>query len=95
MGCLTDPRPTYPGAGPAAQPIRRPDDTDARELLHQWVRDLRRGEDFYLHFHHFDLRRLLLQRTNAWIATELQHLADGQPDLLRITPTTYGEASTT
>ncbi|MEU3341846.1 hypothetical protein [Streptomyces sp. NPDC006668] len=69
----------------------RPNDDGARELLHQWVRDLRRGEDFYLRIHHFDLGRLFLQRTNAWITTELQHLADSQPDLLRIQRTTYGD----
>ncbi|MGW2425563.1 hypothetical protein ACWC0C_41060 [Streptomyces sp. NPDC001709] len=70
----------------------RPDDAAARELLHTWVRGMRRrDENVNLYVHDFDLGRLRLQRTNAWIETELRRLADGEPGLLRAQRSEYSK----
>ncbi|MEW2078785.1 hypothetical protein AB0941_35195 [Streptomyces sp. NPDC013433] len=62
----------------------RPDDDAAREQLRTWVRGMhRRDEDVRLYLRDFNLDRLILQRTNAWIETELQRLADDEPTVLR------------
>lgn len=62
----------------------RPDDDTVRERLHSWVRGARRrGEEVRLWLYHLDLIRLTVQRTNAWIETELQQLAADQPEILR------------
>jgi hypothetical protein len=69
----------------------RPDDDTARELLRKWVRGMhRRDVDVHLSFRGFDLDRLSLQRTNAWIETELQRLADDEPTILCAKRSEYG-----
>jgi hypothetical protein len=62
----------------------RPNDDAAREQLRTWVRSMRqRDEDVRLYLRDFNLGRLILQRINAWIETELQRLADDEPTVLR------------
>ncbi|CAL9672967.1 hypothetical protein SUDANB15_07544 (plasmid) [Streptomyces sp. enrichment culture] len=62
----------------------RLDDDAAREQLRIWVRGMhRRDEDVRLYLRDFNLGRLILQRTNAWIDTELQRLAADEPTVLR------------
>ncbi|MFJ9188467.1 hypothetical protein ACIRQO_36125 [Streptomyces anulatus] len=67
----------------------RPDESEARRLLHSWVRAMprRRGLQ-YTDFDVSDLDsgRLELQRTNEWIQTELEALAIEQSDLLSARP---------
>lgn len=67
----------------------RPDESEARRLLHSWVRAMprRRG----LQYTDFDLSdldsgRLELQRTNEWIQTELEALAIEESGLLSVRP---------
>ncbi|CAL9675202.1 hypothetical protein SUDANB176_07719 (plasmid) [Streptomyces sp. enrichment culture] len=68
----------------------RPDDNTAREQLRTWVRSMhRRDEDVRLYLRDFDLGRLILQRTNAWIDTELQRLADDEPTVLHCRRSEY------
>ncbi|MEW2623645.1 hypothetical protein [Streptomyces sp. NPDC048106] len=70
----------------------RPDDAAAREQLRKWVASWRRrdrDEEIYLRF--FNHGRLVLQRSNEWITSELQRLADAQPDLVRAEPSSYSD----
>jgi hypothetical protein len=68
----------------------RPDDDAAREQLRTWVRSMsRRDEDVRLYLRDFNLGRLILQRTNAWIDTELQRLAVDEPTVLHCRGSEY------
>lgn len=68
----------------------RPDEHAARARLHTWVVAMsRRDEDRRLHLSDFDSGRLILQRTNEWIETELRSFAAGRPDVLTATPSEY------
>ncbi|MER5995854.1 hypothetical protein [Streptomyces viridosporus] len=49
----------------------------------------RRDEDVRLYLRDFNLGRLILQRTNAWIDTELQRLADDEPTVLHCRRSEY------
>ncbi|MET9483635.1 hypothetical protein [Streptomyces sp. NPDC006638] len=62
----------------------RPDDEAARKRLHAWVSAAREhDEDVRIWLTDLDLTRLTIQRTNQWIAGELQQLAVDQPEILR------------
>ncbi|WP_460074071.1 hypothetical protein [Streptomyces sp. YKOK-I1] len=78
--CRALPRPLLP----------RPDDSDARDLLHKWVHGSRSTkEDVIFRVCEFDLARLTLQRTGAWIETELKRLAAAEPDVLHASRSEY------
>ncbi|MEU9157979.1 hypothetical protein AB0D59_47515 [Streptomyces sp. NPDC048417] len=73
--------------------LPRPDDNDARDLLHKWVHGSRsRKEDVTFHLCDFDLGRLTLQRTRTWIETELELLAAAEPDVLHASRCEYSGA---
>ncbi|MFF2927165.1 hypothetical protein ACFVTP_32975 [Streptomyces celluloflavus] len=69
----------------------RPDDETARDIVRSCLHAKRRAaEDFPVFLTDFHLERLALQRTTAWIETELQRLADEHPDVLTAKPRSYG-----
>ncbi|MFJ3213822.1 hypothetical protein [Streptomyces flaveolus] len=68
----------------------RPDDDAAREQIRKWVASWRRrDEDLQIYLRFFNHGRLVLQRTDDWIETALQQLADEEPDLLLAKPSEY------
>lgn len=69
----------------------RPDEPAARDLLRAAVRGLRnRDESVHLCLFHLDSHRLALQRTNDWIAAELERLADDEPEVLKVSVSEWG-----
>jgi hypothetical protein len=69
----------------------RPDDDTVREHLRIFVDGMRkRDEAPRLCLFHFDTQRLLLQRTNEWIVSELERLAADEPGVLKCTVTEWG-----
>ncbi|WP_225638133.1 hypothetical protein [Streptomyces solaniscabiei] len=68
----------------------RPDDVAAREQIRKWVASWRRRDrDEEIYLRSFNHGRLVLQRTNDWIETALQQLADEEPDILLTKPSEY------